>query len=72
MLPVPDTAAKNCCELSVPVDGGRNAYGGEIATDTGAVGPAMVMTEAPLCDGSAWLVAKSVTGLAAGSDAGAM
>ena len=53
-------------------DGGRNAYGGEIATEIRPVGPLMVIAEAAFCDGSAWLVARSVTGFVVGTNAGAM
>jgi hypothetical protein len=67
----PETVAKNCSVLGIAPEGCRNAYGGEIATDTGPGRPAIVMMEAPLFDGSAWLVATSATGSAAGTEDGA-
>lgn len=69
---VPEIVAKNCCVLRIALDGARNAYAGEIATATGPDATAIVTTAAPLFDGSAWLVARSVTGLGAGADDGAM
>ena len=73
MLEAPVTVAKSCWVLSVPVETGRKAYDGEMATATGPPpdGPAMTIEAAPLCDGSAWLVAVSVTGFMAGTDDGA-
>jgi hypothetical protein len=48
-----------------------NAYGGEIATATGPEGATTLIVALPLRDGSAWLVAVSVTGFVAGAEAGA-
>ena len=69
MLPV--TVAKNCRVLSVPVERARNAYGGAIATFTGPVITLIKIAAAPLREGSAWLVAVSVTGFVGGADSGA-
>ena len=66
-----ETAAKNCCALGVPDEGAMNAYGGEIATATGPEGATTLIVALPLRDGSAWLVAVSVTGFVAGAEAGA-
>jgi hypothetical protein len=70
-LSLPVTVAKNCCVLTVPVDGGTKAYAGEMATLTGPVSLVTVIIAAPLLDGSAWLVAVSTTGFVAGAEVGA-
>jgi len=71
VLLVPDTAAKNWLVLSVPVEGGTSANGGEIATVIGPVGPAIATIAVPFFEASARLVAINVTGFASGTEAGA-
>jgi hypothetical protein len=71
VLLVFDTAAKNCSVLGVPAEAATNAYSGEIVTATGPDGAAIVIVALPLLEGSAWLVAVSVTGFIAGAEFGA-
>ena len=68
---LPVTVAENCLVLGVPPEGGTNAYGGAIVTLTVPVVTLIKMVAAPLREGSAWLVAVSVTGFVGGADAGA-
>jgi hypothetical protein len=68
---LPVTVAKNCLVLSVPVEGARNAYGGATVTLTGPVMTLIRIVAEPLREGSAWLVAVSVTGFVGGAEAGA-
>jgi hypothetical protein len=68
---VPVTVAKNCVVLGVPDEAGLNAYGGEIATATALDAPEIVIEAVPVREGSAWLVATSITGFGPGAEAGA-
>lgn len=68
---LPVTVAKNCRVLRVPVEGAKNAYGGAIVTLTGPVMTLIRIVAVPLREGSAWLIAVSVTGFVGGADAGA-
>lgn len=67
----PVTVAKNCCELSVLVEGARNEYCGESVTVTEPLAPWKQISAAALRDGSEWLVAVRITGFEAGAEAGA-
>ena len=71
VLPAPVTLAKNCCVLRDPPDAGTNAYVGEIVTRKSPDDGEIVIAAMPVREGSAWLVATSVTGLGDGTVAGA-
>ncbi|HEX4073919.1 MAG TPA: hypothetical protein VHX49_00830 [Candidatus Acidoferrales bacterium] len=71
VLPEPVTLAKNCCVLTEPPEAGTNAYPGEIVMRTAPDDGEIVIVAAPVREGSAWLVATSVTGLGDGTVAGA-
>jgi hypothetical protein len=65
------TSAKNWAVLDCAPEGATNAYTGDTVTAIGPAWEAIVIIALPLWDGSALLVAATVTGFAAGTDAGA-
>jgi len=71
LLAVFATSAENWAVLDCAPEGERNAYSGDTVTATGPVCPAIVIIALPLWDGSALLVAATVTGFAVGTAAGA-
>jgi hypothetical protein len=71
VLPLPVTLAKNCSVLGAPPEAGTNAYVGATVMLTGPDDPEIVIAAVPVREGSAWLVATSVTGLGDGTAPGA-
>lgn len=72
VLAEPVTVAKNCCVLAAAPDGQMNAYDGEIVTATVELMFETEIAADALFEGSASLIAVTVTGFGAGTAAGAM
>ena len=67
----PVTAEMNCCVETAPPEGGKNAYDGDTVTTTFVPGAEIEIGALSLFEGSAPLVAVTVTGFTVGTVAGA-